>query len=123
MKNPIRFRFKGKTATEQPNGTLQRRAYTPWSSNQEWRIDTYRRRYTIGSMKKISLYLEEEQLAKLTSISENFSVALPLSNQIRAAIDDYCKARSRYTRGWESRLRKMKLERLNGSSQPTTELP
>jgi hypothetical protein len=62
-------------------------------------------------MKRYTVFLEEEQLAKLISISENSDVRLPLSNQIRAAIDCYCKARSRFARGWEARLRKMEQDR------------
>ena len=74
-------------------------------------LDTYIRRYTIEimtMMKKVSLYIEEEQIAKLMAISENSSVPLPFSNQVRAAIDDYCKVNSRGTRGWERQLRKMR---------------
>jgi hypothetical protein len=66
-------------------------------------------------MKKISLYLEEEQIAKLMAISENSSVPLPFSNQVRVAIDDYCKANSRATRGWEEQVKKMARTRMTGT--------
>lgn len=59
-------------------------------------------------MKRFTLFLEEEQIAKLEAISENSDVRLPFSNQIRAAIDDYCKEKSRLTRGWEQRLKKVR---------------
>jgi hypothetical protein len=67
----------------------------------------------ITKMRKVSLYLEEEQIAKLLAISENSAVPLPFSNQVRAAIDEYCK-RSRTT-GWERQLKKMRETRMTGS--------
>jgi hypothetical protein len=65
----------------------------------------------ITTMRRFTVFLEEEQLAKLEAISENSSVRLPLSNQIRAAIDEYCKTNSRRTTGWEQRLKKMRQNR------------
>jgi len=63
-------------------------------------------------MIRYTVFLEDEQLAKLVAISENSSVRLPTSNQIRAALDDYIKANSRRITGWEKHMKETPVGRV-----------